>query len=123
MPVGKRRDYRSPEAAEYRKLYKGARWRALRAAQLAREPLCKPCLAVGRVTPATVANHRTPHKGDLLLFFDPENLESACAPCHDGPIQRDERRGFGCGVGADGYPLDPAHPSAALPTRGRPPGV
>ena len=107
----RKRDYRSAEAAAYRILYKSRRWRLLRLAQFARQPLCERCLDRGKVTVATVANHRRPHKGDLELFFDQANLESACKPCHDGPIQSDERRGYSSAADADGWPTDPHHPS------------
>ncbi|MDN3627161.1 hypothetical protein [Methylobacterium isbiliense] len=54
-----------------------------RAAQLAR----------GEVVPASVVNHRRPHRGEWALFIDPENHESVCKPCHDREIQREERAG------------------------------
>ena len=63
----------------------------MRQSLFADQPLCERCLQVGRVTPATVANHRRPHRGDVALFFDRGNLESTCKACHDGPIQREER--------------------------------
>jgi len=106
-----RRDYRSPEAAEYRKLYKSADWRRLRARVLARDPLCRRCLRRSKIVPSTVANHIRPHKGDLDLFFDDENVEGVCKPCHDGPIQSAEARGYSAEIGDDGWPIDPAHPS------------
>lgn len=106
-----RRDYRSPEAAAYRALYKTARWAKARAAQLSKQPICEPCSDVGKVTPATVVNHRIPHRGDLALFWTASNHQSVCKPHHDGPIQRDEGRGYGGGVDAGGWPTDPKHPS------------
>ena len=104
-------DRRSPEAARYRKLYKGARWRKLRAAVLAATPCCRRCRDMGRVTAATVVHHVRAHKGDEALFFDRSNLEAVCKPCHDGPMQSDEARGFSRDVAADGWPTDPAHPA------------
>ena len=103
-----RRDYRSDEAAEYRRLYKTARWRRRRADQLAKQPLCERCLAAGIVTAATVANHKVPHRGDLTLFWEGE-LESTCKPHHDSPIQREEHAGFSAAVDASGWPTDPRH--------------
>jgi 5-methylcytosine-specific restriction endonuclease McrA len=89
---------RRAENAE-RGWYKRAIWchpvTGLRAQQLAQQPLCERCLARGIVTAATVANHRKPHKGDWSLFADPKNLESACDPCHNRDIQREERRAAG----------------------------
>ncbi len=106
----RRDDRRSPEAAEYRRLYKSARWRMLRIHQLAAHPLCQRCSTDDHPVPATVVHHTVEHKGDLALFFDPENVESVCSPCHDGPIQQTEKLGFSLEVGADGFPTDPNHP-------------
>ena len=103
-------DYRSAEAADYRRLYKSKAWQDLRARQLFEHPLCERCEADGKLTTATVANHRRPHKGDLTLFFNPSNLESTCKPHHDGTIQREERLGMVIGCDAQGRPLDPNHP-------------
>lgn len=107
-------DYRSPEAAEYRKLYKSKQWRGkggVRERVLARDPLCVRCLRRGQVVPSEVANHVRPHRGDPGLFFNDANCEGLCKPCHDGPTQSAERRGYSKEVGADGWPVDPAHPS------------
>ncbi|TGY87344.1 HNH endonuclease [Marinicauda algicola] len=105
-----RRTQRSPEAERYRRLYKTAAWMKARLAQLARQPLCERCRRRGIVRAATVVNHRVPHKGDWSLFIDPENHESACAPCHDGEIQSAERLGYSKSLAPDGTPTDPAHP-------------
>ena len=108
--MGSRRDdRRSPEAAGYRRLYKLAAWKRAREAQLHRQPLCELCLERHRTTEAKVVNHRQPHKGNMTLFLDPENLQSACAPCHDGPVQSYERTGRMRGCDANGVPLDASH--------------
>jgi 5-methylcytosine-specific restriction protein A len=109
-----KRHHRSPAAEQYRRLYKTAAWRALRLAQLRSQPLCERCLADNVVEPATVVHHREAHKGDEKLFWDPKNLESVCDPCHSGPIQSEERRGFSTAIGPDGWPVDARHPAAAL---------
>jgi len=103
---------RSAQAAEYRRLYKTAAWRAIRLVQLGRTPLCERCSKLGRVTAANVVNHITPHKGSPELFYDAGNLQSLCAPCHDGEIQSRERTGrdHDTAVDASGMPIDPAHP-------------
>lgn len=67
---------------ESRKLYRTARWAAMRRQQLQARPLCHACEARGRVTPAEHVDHRTPHRGDLTLFWDADNLDSLCAACH-----------------------------------------
>lgn len=103
--MARRPDTRSAAAAEYRSLYKTAAWSRRRLAQLAAEPLCRMCARFGVVTPATVADHITPHRGDLDLFHGP--LQSLCAPCHDGPKQADDLRGYSIDIGPDGWPVDP----------------
>lgn len=97
---------RSAEAALYRRMYKTARWQRLREAQLAAEPLCRFCLAIEDVTEATTCDHVKPHKGDEALFYDPNNLQSLCAPCHDKLKARIERGQQAVVIGVDGYPVE-----------------
>lgn len=106
-----RRDQRSKEAEAWRGLYNLAAWKAARKVQLHRQPLCELCLKMGHTKPATVVNHRIPHKGEWTLFTDPKNHQSVCKPHHDSTIQGDERRGYTGEVDADGWPSDPAHPA------------
>jgi 5-methylcytosine-specific restriction enzyme A len=103
------RDQRSPAAQEYRRWYRTARWQRRRAAHLAANPLCANCLRHGRVTVATVAHHKEPHRGDPERFWHGE-LESLCdaAPwrCHSGDAQSQERGGKRRQqIGPDGWPL------------------
>lgn len=94
----------------WQRLYGTARWQRLRRAQLQTHPLCAMCAAEGRVTPATIADHVIPHKGDQRLFFEGE-LASLCKAHHDRDKQREERLGYSTAVGADGWPIDPNHPA------------
>jgi hypothetical protein len=84
---------RRPEP-EHKRWYKTARWQRRRAEQLAAEPLCWRCLAAGRATLATVANHTVPHRGDADLFWNGK-LDSQCKRHHDSDQQREERGHFG----------------------------
>ncbi|MFZ1428552.1 MAG: HNH endonuclease signature motif containing protein [Geminicoccaceae bacterium] len=93
----------------YSHLYNNNRWRRLRAAHLAAHPFCAMCRKQGRVTPATVADHVKPHRGDPTLFWDPANLASLCQTHHSAAKQREERTGITPGYDADGMPLDPEH--------------
>jgi 5-methylcytosine-specific restriction protein A len=95
---------RSEEAREWRHLYDSVAWSNLRAWQLRNHPLCERCRIEGRVTAATVVNHRIPHKGVAALFFNSTNLESSCKPHHDGAIQSFERTGIERGCDVDGNP-------------------
>jgi 5-methylcytosine-specific restriction enzyme A len=105
----RRRGYaqRSPAAAAYHVWYHTAGWRALRLAQLKREPLCRMCQAVGRSTAANTADHIVPHRGDRALFFNSTNLQSLC-DIHHGQKQRIEA-GLPARlpVDADGWPDGP----------------
>lgn len=105
-----RRDDRSREAQAWRRLYKTAGWRAIRAAQLAAEPLCRTCKAQGRITPATVCNHVDKRAKATVAGFFAGPFSSECQPCHDGVIQSDERRVEAGKLpwracGSDGWPL------------------
>lgn len=103
-------DARSKFAAEYRHLYKTARWKRRRLNQLACDPFCKRCAEESTLTPATVADHVTPHKGDLDLFYRGE-LQSLCAKHHNSDKQSEEKRGYSTRVGPDGFPVDDSHPA------------
>ncbi|MFP3554226.1 HNH endonuclease [Paraburkholderia sp. SIMBA_049] len=63
----------------------GARWRAAREAYLRQHPLCQcdECTAQGRLLPASVVDHRIPHRGDKRLFWDQSNWQSMSKTCHD----------------------------------------
>lgn len=86
------------------------RWRVARARFLALHPLCIFCKALGRVTPATVVDHITPHRGDEGLFWDQSNWQPLCKPCHDGAKQALEKSGTLRGSDLGGIPLDVQHP-------------
>lgn len=55
---------------------------------------------------ATIVDHIVPHKGDLVLFHDPENLQSLCKPCHDRDKAAIERGNAVTYYGVDGYPIE-----------------
>lgn len=72
-----------------RALYRTGRWRALRAAQLAADPLCAFCARAGRAVSATVCDHVKPHRGDPAAFWAGP-FQSLCASCHASAKQRQE---------------------------------
>lgn len=112
----KRADDNRRKKQPWRKWYYTKTWRGIRARQLAKTPWCEPCKRLGKSRPATVANHKTPHRGDRHLFFHGA-VESACKNCHDQAIQREEREGFSREIGDDGWPTDPRHPFNAGKSR------
>jgi 5-methylcytosine-specific restriction enzyme A len=66
----------------------GYKWRQARAIFLKRNPLCKHCADLGRVTPAQAVDHITPHKGDSALFWNKSNWQALCKRCHDSKTAR-----------------------------------
>ncbi len=87
----------------------------MRLAQLSKQRFCERCLALPEpvLTLAVDVNHKVAHKGDLVLFFDPDNVESLCKKHHGKDVQQEEARGYSSAIGPDGYPLDPKHPANA----------
>lgn len=65
-------------AAPWAHLYRGARWRALRAKIIKRDGCCVVC---GHER-GLVVDHITPHRGDVDLFYDEDNLQVLCALHH-----------------------------------------
>lgn len=90
--------------------YAKARWLRRRNAQLREHPLCAMCAQRGVVTPATIVDHIAPHNGNWTAFVTGA-LQSLCKTCHDGPKQVEQHRGYLDDIGADGWPIDPRHPS------------
>jgi hypothetical protein len=104
--------------AALQKLYGSGRWRRYSKRQLQREPWCRLCLARGETTVATVADHISPHHGDVNQFWCGE-LQSLCRPCHDSRKRFAERRGFDNTIGPNGMPVDSNHPfyTGSLPSK------
>ena len=91
------------------KLYKSARWRKMRAEQLRAHPYCQCPIHRGKRIPASVVDHKKPHRGDDRLFWSRANLQSMTKACHDGMKQQFERSGVMSGCDASGFPIDPSH--------------
>jgi 5-methylcytosine-specific restriction endonuclease McrA len=95
-----------PHRPEVHRWYCTVSWARRRAYQLMIEPLCRLCLEAGRVTPATVADHVMPHRGDYTAFRLGQ-LRSLCADCHNRLDRTNSPR---APVREDGTPSDPNHP-------------
>ena len=67
-------------------------WQKAREAYLRAHPLCQ-CEDCDegrkRLTPATVVDHKIPHKGDRKLFWDSSNWQAMAKPCHDRKTARE----------------------------------
>jgi hypothetical protein len=72
----------------------------------------KPFDLVGtnKITPATIADHIEPHRGDPQKFWFGA-LKSLCEPHHKGAKQQIEKRGYSTEIGSDGWPIDERHPA------------
>lgn len=70
----------------------GQDWRRVRAQVLAQEPLCRMCMAQGRVTEATEMHHEVSIRADSSRRLDPANLIPTCKPCHLATTGRDGAR-------------------------------
>lgn len=103
------RDDKRRDLKPWRKWYSLKAWRIRRRLQLDRVPWCEPCKRLGMSRVATIANHKTPHRGNWRLFMFGA-LESTCKNCHDSAIQRAEKVGFRPDLDADGWPADANHP-------------
>ena len=64
------------------RLYNLKRWKDLRLRVLKNNPLCNMCKAQGRMMPANEIDHTIPHNDNPKLFWDLDNLNALCKPCH-----------------------------------------
>jgi 5-methylcytosine-specific restriction enzyme A len=96
----------NPFASDPREWYQLESWRRRRLLQLRIEPLCALCLRRGLATPATIADHVEPVRGDPIAFATGQ-LQSLCKPCHDGDKRYYELHGRErATIGVDGWPIE-----------------
>lgn len=72
----------------------GYRWQKARGAYLVKHPLCAECARQDRIRAATEVDHIIPHKNDPELFWDEDNWQGLCHPCHSIKTAREDG-GFG----------------------------
>ncbi|CAA2107660.1 HNH endonuclease [Variovorax paradoxus] len=85
----------------------GGRWQRERKAFLSKPEnvLCVMCTAEGKVTQATVVDHKVKHEGDQTLMWDQTNWQPLCKRHHDSDKQMREKSGRArVRVGEDGWP-------------------
>ena len=92
----------------YKAWYKTGRWQKLRWSILVRDMFqCAMCKRIEHKTSQLVADHKTPHKGNLESFWDEANLHCLCKLCHDSDKKRIEAGGKAKPrIGLDGWPVD-----------------
>lgn len=69
----------------------GSKWQKARVRYLHSHPLCVACQKEGRLTKATVVDHIVPHRRDQKLFWNSENWQPLCKPCHDKKTWNEDR--------------------------------
>ncbi len=97
-----------PRASAAQRGY-GHKWQKAREQWLREHPLCTMHADLGRVVPATVVDHKIPHRGDFKLFWDRKNWQSLCKLCHDAHKQRQEKGGTSAACNLAGLPTDQNH--------------
>ena len=70
----------------------GSAWQKASRRYLQANPLCVKCMAEGKYTRATVVDHIIPHRGDRILFWDQNNWQPLCKPCHDRKTGEEDSR-------------------------------
>jgi 5-methylcytosine-specific restriction protein A len=70
------------------------RFRRIRLGFLAANPLCVECAKRNILEPSTVLDHKIPHRGDVDLFWDSNNWQALCKPCHDRKSARESDAGI-----------------------------
>lgn len=86
-------------------------WRKVRAAFIAKHPLCYHCELRGEVIAAEEVHHKLRVADHPKLRLDSTNLQSLCSPCHSAETQRENAgRTDVPGWDALGRPIDPGHP-------------
>ena len=81
------------QATPWRSWYGLKRWADLRRRVFLRDMYtCQRCGKIEGDTSMLVANHKRRHNGDPVIFWREDGIETVCRPCHDGPIQSEERR-------------------------------
>jgi 5-methylcytosine-specific restriction protein A len=75
----------------------GYAWQKASKAFLHEHPLCQ-CEECDegskRLRPASVVDHKIPHRGDMQLFWDRSNWQAMAKACHDAKTAREDG-GFG----------------------------
>lgn len=55
------------------------------------EPLCRACLAAGRIRPGEHTDHIVPIAENADLRLVRENLQRLCKPCHSAKTRLEQR--------------------------------
>ena len=70
--------------------YRSKRWQDLRASVVRDQPFCRRCHAEGRRVLTVDVDHIQKHQGDPDRFWNRDNLQGLCKPCHTRKTVRGE---------------------------------
>jgi 5-methylcytosine-specific restriction protein A len=86
------------------------RWQQVRLRFLREHPLCVACEAEGKIGVATEVDHIIPHRGNMALFWKPDNWQPLCKPHHSVKTQVElgGKARLRPHVGVDGWPIKTA---------------
>ena len=73
---------------EKQRFYNSSAWRRRRGLTLAKQPLCRACLKLGRQTPSEIADHISPLWADFQDFITAP-LQGLCRDCHRAKLEAD----------------------------------
>lgn len=76
--------------AKVHRWYVSTRWQRLRLDVLQAEPFCRSCRDRGVKRLTIDVDHIRKHDGDPVLFWNRDNLQGLCKPCHTVKTNRGE---------------------------------
>jgi 5-methylcytosine-specific restriction protein A len=85
VPSGRCAQHRVPDRRpneDIRRLYRTKRWYAYKDQKRKDQPFCPDCQAEGLTVFWDDLDHDVPHRGDLMLFWDYDNLVGRCHRHH-----------------------------------------
>ena len=72
-------------SSRWPELYNSKEWKTLRDRKLRENPICQKC----GTFKATEVHHLIPHRGDLNLFYNYDNLVALCHDCHSEETRKE----------------------------------
>ena len=76
------------------RMYHLAEWKdpiiGLRAQHIAKEPMCRECMRLGIRKVGREVDHVIPHRGNMSLFLDADNLQTLCKPHHSKKTSKEK---------------------------------
>src|SRR5262245_51674374 len=77
---------------DVKSMYQTKWWKAVTKKWKEMNPICSMCKRNGKATPVDVVDHKIPHRGNPVLFFNWGNLQSLCYFHHNSIKAHHERQ-------------------------------